>query len=198
MSSQPSSATPSTGLQCAQALKLDLAARIVAAFDRQGLTVREAQARTGHAAADFSRLRGSQLDRFTIERLLDIAEALGERLSLSVNAESNPRSPAFPGPLANHARELRILCRRYSVRRLGAFGSVLREDFDSVRSDIDLAVEFGRSRRYGPADQYFHFKESVERLLGRKVDLVELRAMPASRLKQSIERSQVSLYEQAA
>jgi hypothetical protein len=35
-------------------------------------------------------------------------------------------------------------------------------------------------------------------LLGREVDLVELLAMPASRLKQSIERSQVSVYEQAA
>jgi predicted nucleotidyltransferase len=75
---------------------------------------------------------------------------------------------------------------------------VLRRDFDATRSDIDLAVEFGRSRRYGPADQYFRFKESLERLLGRKVDLVELRAMPASRLKQSIERSQVPVYEQAA
>jgi predicted nucleotidyltransferase len=170
----------------------------VAALDRQGLTVREAQARTGQAAADFSRLRGGQLDRFTIERLLGIAEQLGERISLSVIAETNPRNPALPGPLANHARELRILCRRHAVRRLTAFGSVLREDFDAARSDIDLAVEFGRSQRYGPADQYFRFKASLERLLGRKVDLVELRAMPASRLKQSIERSQVPVYEQAA
>jgi len=185
-------------LQSVQALKVDLATRIVAALEQQGLTVREAHARTGQAAADFSRLRGGQLDRFTIERLLGIAEALGERLSFSVNAEGNQHRAALPGPLADHVRELRILCRRYSVRRLGAFGSVLREDFDPARSDIDLAVEFGRSRRHGPADQYFLFKESLERLLGRKVDLVELRAMPASRLKRSIERSQVPVYEQAA
>jgi uncharacterized protein len=181
-----------------QTLKADLAARITASVDRMGLTVREAQTRTGQAAADFSRLRNGQLERFTIERLLDIAEALGERLSLSLTAESNSGSTQLPAPLADHARALRILCRRYSVRRLGAFGSVLREDFDPARSDIDLAVEFGRSRRYGPADQYFRFKESLERLLGREVDLVELRAMPASRLKQSIERSQVPVYEQAA
>jgi predicted nucleotidyltransferase len=188
----------SVSARAVQVLKVDLAARIVAALDRQGLTVREAQALTGQAAADFSRLRGGHLDRFTIERLLGIAETLGERISLSVLAESNPRSPALPGPLASHARELRILCRRHAVRRLGAFGSVLRKDFDPARSDIDLAVEFGRSQRLGPADQYFHFKESLERLLGRKIDLVELRAMPASRLKQSIERSQVPVYEQAA
>jgi predicted nucleotidyltransferase len=180
-----------------QVLKLDLAAKILAALDRQGLTVREAQARTGQAAADFSRLRGGQLHRFTIERLLGIAEGLGERISLSVTSASNPQSPALPGPLANHIRELRILCRRHAVHRLGAFGSVLREDFDPVRSDIDLTVEFGPSRRHEPADQYFHFKMSLERLLGGKVDLVELGAMPEFRLKQSIERSQVLVYEQA-
>jgi predicted nucleotidyltransferase len=182
----------------AEALKADLAARIIASVDRMGLTVREAEARTSQAAADFSRLRGGQLDRFTIERLLDIAGALGERLSLSLTAEGQSGAASLPGPLADHARALRILCRRFSVRRLGAFGSVLRDDFDPARSDIDLAVEFGRSRRYGPADQYFRFKESLERLLGREVDLVELRAMPDSRLKQSIERTQVPVYEQAA
>lgn len=198
MKNQFHSSDSSSALKPGQALKADLAARILASVDRLGLTVREAQARTGQAAADFSRLRGGQLDRFTIERLLDIAETLGERISVSVTAESHPGTAQLPVPLAGHARELRILCRRYSVRRLGAFGSVLRKDFDPAHSDIDLAVEFGRSRRYGPADQCFRFKESLERLLGLKVDLVELRAMPASRLKQAIERSQVPVYEQAA
>jgi predicted nucleotidyltransferase len=187
-----------TGAKVIQSLKSELAARIVASLDRLGLTVREAQARTGQAAGDFSRLRGGQLDRFTIERLLGIAEALGEPLSLSLTAESRKGGPALPGPLAGHLRGLRILCRRYAVRRLGAFGSVLRDDFDPKRSDFDLTVEFGRSRTYGLADQYFRFKAAIERLLGRKVDLVELRAMPASRLKQSIERSQLPVYDQAA
>jgi predicted nucleotidyltransferase len=187
-----------TGAKAIQSLKAELAARIVAALDRLGLTVREAQARTGQAAGDFSRLRGEQLDRFTIERLLGITEALGEPLSLSLTAEGGKSGPAVPGPLAGHLRGLRILCRRYAVRRLGAFGSVLRDDFDPKRSDIDLTVEFGRSRTYGLADQYFRFRAAIERLLGREVDLVELRAMPASRLKQSIERNQLPVYDQAA
>lgn len=192
------SETP-VGLEAAQVLKRGLASRIVAALDRQGLTVREAAARTGQPAADFSRLRGGKLDRFTIERLLATAESLGERVSVSLDVQSDPRRAiTLPGPLAGHARELRILCRRYSVRQLSAFGSVLRDDFDPARSDIDLVVEFERSLRHGPADQYFRFKDSLERLLGCKVDLVELRAMPASRLKRSIERSKVLVYEQAA
>lgn len=188
-----------TGSSAVQALKGELAARIVASLDRQGLTVREAQAKTGQAAGDFSRLRGGQLERFTIERLLGIAEALGERLSLSlVDAGGIGEPAAVPAPLARHLRGLRVLCRRYAVRRLGVFGSVLREDFDPRHSDIDFTVEFGRSRSHGPADQYFRFKAALERLLGREIDLVELNAMPASRLKRSIERSQVALYDQAA
>lgn len=198
MGKQTSTSRHPAGLESAHALKVALADRIVAALERQGLTLREAQVRTGQAAADFSRLRGGQLDRFTIERLLGITAALGERVSISLNTESSQSTPDLPGPVASHLRELRALCRRYAVRRLGAFGSVLREDFDPERSDIDLAVEFGRSSRYGPADQYFRFKTSLEQLLERKVDLVELPAMPESRLKRSIERSQVPVYEQAA
>ena len=132
---QSTCTAPITGLKSAQALKVELAARIISALERRGLTVREAQAITGHAAADFSRLRSGDLARFTVERLLGMAE------------------------------------------RLGAFGSVLREDFDPSRSDIDLAVEFARSQLYGPADQYFKFKEALEQLLGLEVDLVELRAL---------------------
>ena len=195
---QSTCTAPITGLKSAQALKVELAARIISALERRGLTVREAQAITGHAAADFSRLRSRDLARFTVERLLGMAERLGEHLSLSLAAEKVRSESAMPRPLASKLRGLRRLCRRFGVLRLGAFGSVLREDFDPSRSDIDLAVEFACSRRYGPADQYFKFKAALEQLLGLEVDLVELRAMPASRLKQSIERNQVSVYEQAA
>lgn len=181
----------------ALSLKNALAERIVASVDRQGLTVREAEVRTGQAAADFSRLRGGDLDRFTIDRLLTIAEALGERISVSLSG-GEPVESEVPTPLLGHLRELRILCRRYAVRRLAAFGSVTRADFDAARSDLDLTVEFGVSRTQGPADQYFRFKSALEKLFGRGVDLVELKALPDSRLKRSIERTQVSVYEQVA
>ena len=182
----------------AAGVKAQLARTIVGAIDRQGLTVREAESRTGNAAADFSRLRNGQLNRFSIERLLDMASRLGERMEISLRAVPVEAANAVPKLLAAHLKSLRALCRRFSVRRLSAFGSVLRPDFDPARSDIDLAVEFGRPRRHGPADQYFAFKESLERLLGRTVDLVESSAMADSRLKRVIERTQVLVYEQAA
>jgi predicted nucleotidyltransferase/predicted XRE-type DNA-binding protein len=181
----------------AAAVRTRLAKQIAGTLDRQGLTVREAQALTGTAAADFSRLRTGQLERFTIDRLLDIAGRLGERVELAVHVRGGGAA-AVPKPLAAHLKVLRRLCRRFAVRRLSAFGSVLREDFNSATSDIDLAVEFGKSRRYAPADQYFGFEAALERLLGRSVDLVELKAMPESRLKRVILRTQVPIFEQAA
>jgi uncharacterized protein len=102
-----------------------------------------------------------------------------------------------PLVIARHQSEIAALCHRYGVRRLAAFGSVLREDFNAESSDVDLVVEF-QSDVGASAHQYFDFKAALEQLLGRPVDLVELDAMPNSRLKRIIERSQVAVYAEAA
>lgn len=92
---------------------------------------------------------------------------------------------------------LRALSERFGVEQLSVFGSALREDFDPTRSDIDLAVVFDSSRPKRAQD-YFAFKEALEQLLERPVDLVELEAMPEGRLKRSIERSLTRVYEREA
>ena len=38
---------------------------------------------------------------------------------------------------------LASFCQRYRIIKLSFFGSVLREDFDPNRSDIDVLIEFG-------------------------------------------------------
>jgi predicted nucleotidyltransferase len=100
--------------------------------------------------------------------------------------------------IASHREAIAQLCQRYRVRRLTVFGSALRSDFDPQRSDIDLAVEFAHEAAASPARQYFDFKFALEQLLARRVDLVELEAMPDSRLRRIIERTQVPLYAEAA
>lgn len=73
-----------------------------------------------------------------------------------------------------HREELRDLCRRFHVRRLDLFGSAAHEDFDPERSDLDFLVEFDCTHPEAMKFKtYLGLKDSLERLFGRPVDLVE-------------------------
>lgn len=65
-------------------LKAILAAEIIKMLDRDGLSVRSAHGRTGIAAADFSRIRNADLQRFTLDRLVSIINRLGSRIEIKV------------------------------------------------------------------------------------------------------------------
>ena len=72
----------------AQLLKAALAGEIRRMLELGQLSVREAQARTGIAAADFSRIRSSSdLRRFTIGRLMAIINRLGLRIHMNVSLQ---------------------------------------------------------------------------------------------------------------
>lgn len=60
------------------------------------------------------------------------------------------------------------LCRRYHVRRLALFGSVLRDDF-TPESDVDVLVEFEAGKVPGFA--FFALERELSELLGRRADL---------------------------
>ena len=64
--------------------KAVLAAEIIKSLDREHLTVRAAQERTGVAAADFSRIRNAELGRFTVDRLMSIINRLGSRVEVKI------------------------------------------------------------------------------------------------------------------
>ena len=68
----------------AQQFKAILAAEIIKALDRDGLTLRAAHDRTGIAAADFSRIRNADLGRFTLDRLISILNRLGSRVEVKL------------------------------------------------------------------------------------------------------------------
>ena len=68
----------------ADQFKAILATEVIKALDRERLTVRQANARTGIAAADFSRIRNASLDRFTVDRLMAILNRLGSRIEVKV------------------------------------------------------------------------------------------------------------------
>lgn len=66
--------------------------------------------------------------------------------------------------------QLADICRRYHVRELALFGSILRDDFRDD-SDIDVLVEFEPNAGVGFIG-FLDLQDELATLLGRQVDLV--------------------------
>ena len=69
-------------------------------------------------------------------------------------------------------------CRKWKITELALFGSVLREDF-RPDSDVDVLVSFAEDAHWGLFD-LVHMEEELGGILGRKVDLLERRAVESS------------------
>jgi uncharacterized protein len=65
--------------------------------------------------------------------------------------------------------KLMDFCRRYRIRKLALFGSVLREDF-SPTSDVDVLVEFEPGAKVGLL-ALARMERELSATVGRKVDL---------------------------
>ena len=67
------------------------------------------------------------------------------------------------------------LCRKYKVKTLSVFGSILTDRFND-ESDVDLLVNFlpydPDSLEFDYVINYIDLAEALESLFGRKVDLV--------------------------
>lgn len=77
--------------------------------------------------------------------------------------------------------------KNYGVKRIGVFGSFTRSD-QKPKSDIDILVEFYPSKKN--FDNYMDLKFFLEKILGRKVDLV-IKGTLKPRLKSYILREVV-------
>lgn len=77
-------------------LKALLAAEIIKTLDGRKLTVRDAESRTGIAAADFSRIRNIRLDRFTVDRLMTILSRLGQEVKVQLSIRPRAEDGAQP------------------------------------------------------------------------------------------------------
>lgn len=89
---------------------------------------------------------------------------------------------------------LERLCRRYRVRRLALFGSVLREDF-GAESDLDVLVEFEPGHTPGLA--FVRLQRELSDLMGIPVDLHTYRSLSRYFRDEVLEESR-PLYERAA
>jgi hypothetical protein len=86
------------------------------------------------------------------------------------------------------------LCVRHHVRKLDLFGSAATAAFDPERSDVDFLVEFERLDPVDLADHYFGLKHDLEGLLGRRVDLVETRAIKNPLFREEAMNTRLELF----
>ena len=72
-------------------------------------------------------------------------------------------------PIRVDQPQIAEFCRVHGIRRLRLFGSVLRDDFDPSRSDVDVLVEYLPGTKLG--FNHFGFEEQLSKLFGRRADL---------------------------
>ena len=92
---------------------------------------------------------------------------------------------------------LRELAVKHRVERLDLFGSAAREDFDPETSDLDFLVTFEPMPPVEHADSFFGLLEDLERLFGRRIDLLESEPIENPYIRESIALSREVLYEAA-
>lgn len=89
--------------------------------------------------------------------------------------------------------KLNELCILYNVEKMYLFGSVLNSSFNS-KSDIDFLVKFKPVELANYFDNYINFKENLEKLFQREVDLLEEQTLKNPILIKSINQSKKLIY----
>ena len=90
-------------------------------------------------------------------------------------------------------QQIIALCKKYKVKRLYAFGSILTPKFND-QSDIDLAVDFNDQDIPDMFEHFFDFIYELETLLGRKVDLVDQSAIRNSYFQKELNSTKKLIY----
>lgn len=84
-------------------------------------------------------------------------------------------------------------CKTRHVKNLYLFGSILTERFQN-KSDVDFLVEFHTLTPEDYSDSYFDLCEELEKILGRKVDLVTINSIKNPYFKESVFSTRQKLF----
>ena len=74
--------------------------------------------------------------------------------------------------------KIQSFCLKWKITELSLFGSVLRDDFGPA-SDVDMLVSFDPAARWSLM-ALAAMQDEIQKILGRKVDLVERSAIERS------------------
>ena len=87
------------------------------------------------------------------------------------------------------------LCRKHKVKTLSVFGSILTDRFNDG-SDVDLLVDFEPvdHNTFDYVGNYFGLRDALERLFGRKVDLIEEKGLRNKYFIANVNRTKQLIY----
>ena len=88
-----------------------------------------------------------------------------------------------------------ILCHKYQVKTLYAFGSSVSNHFDEVSSDIDLLVEIDEEDPVKRGDLLMEFWDHLEDFFDRRVDLLTNSSIKNPVLRNSIDKTKILVYD---
>lgn len=94
-----------------------------------------------------------------------------------------------------HGAALRDLCQQFGVERLELFGSGTGPDFNPASSDLDFIVRMRHSEQAGVARRFCDFADSLEQLLGRRIDLLTEAMIRNPHFKAEVDRSREVVLE---
>lgn len=87
------------------------------------------------------------------------------------------------------------LCRKHRVKTLAVFGSILTDRFNDD-SDVDMLVNFDTTdhEKWDYVGNYLDLQESLESILGRKVDLVVEKGLKNKYFIANVNRTKQLIY----
>ena len=97
--------------------------------------------------------------------------------------------------LTNKRKELKRICELLNVKRLYAFGSVVKGEFTND-SDIDFLISFAENlspEEY--ADNYFSLHYKLRELFNREIDIVTERTLSNPYFIESVNESKKLIYK---
>jgi len=96
--------------------------------------------------------------------------------------------------IQNNIQAIIDVCKKHQVKSIALFGSAAKGCMNA-KSDIDLLVEFSSEVEIiDYADNYFSLLDELEKLLGRKVDLLSVKSLKNPILLKEINKHKISLY----
>ena len=96
--------------------------------------------------------------------------------------------------IERNINKLTILCKQHKVKELYIFGSILTQRFNDS-SDIDFLVQFDKIDILDYFDNYMDFKEKLETLFGREIDLLENQAIRNPIFRKVLDRDKKLVYD---